>query len=75
MGKDQGSQSTTPTPPPRSYAPTEDAGDHGGKVGAADWLPRPRINQDLELEIPVVSGARATNRRPRPLPQGFWHPL
>ncbi|PKI53239.1 hypothetical protein CRG98_026371 [Punica granatum] len=36
---------------------------------------RPRIYRDLELEIPVNSGARATNRRPRAYPRGFRRPL
>ncbi|PKI51949.1 hypothetical protein CRG98_027601 [Punica granatum] len=42
-GRDQGLRSATPTPPLRSHAPTEDAGDLGGKVGvgAADLWPSP----------------------------------
>ncbi|PKI72446.1 hypothetical protein CRG98_007192 [Punica granatum] len=39
----RGLQSTTPIPPPRSLAPTEDARDLGGGVGVADWLPQPLL--------------------------------
>ncbi|PKI59175.1 hypothetical protein CRG98_020440 [Punica granatum] len=47
---------------------------HGGGVGASDWRLHCQIDRDLELEIPVDSGTRATNRRPRLYPQGFRHP-
>ncbi|PKI48588.1 hypothetical protein CRG98_031007 [Punica granatum] len=80
-GRGQGRWLAIPTPPLRSHASTEDAGDHGDRVGAANLRPRPRIDLDLELEIQVDSGIRTSNRRPdltlhgRLHPRGFGRPL
>ncbi|PKI45733.1 hypothetical protein CRG98_033866 [Punica granatum] len=43
--------------------------------GSPISAPSPRIDWDLEFEIPVDSGARVANLRLRPYLHGRWHPL
>ncbi|OWM79638.1 hypothetical protein CDL15_Pgr023050 [Punica granatum] len=70
-----GSQSATPTPPPRSRASSVGANDLGGGIGVVDWRPRTPNRLGTSDLSPVDSGFGASNRQPRLLHRGRRRPL
>ncbi|PKI53542.1 hypothetical protein CRG98_026087 [Punica granatum] len=67
-GKGLGPSVGDPNPTTKVDAPTKDADNHGAGVRTTDWRLYPRIDWNLELEIPINLGARAPNQRPQPIP-------
>ncbi|PKI46807.1 hypothetical protein CRG98_032804 [Punica granatum] len=57
-----GHQSATPTPPPRSPVPTEDAGDLSGRVRSPIGNPNPKSTSDRQLRVLGQFGVGVADR-------------